>query len=113
MMPVTSTSEPRAVDSSRAAPPRLVTGVADVGHPLPVDHERGAAHPDPLVRVVLRVDRVDAARSDDEVVDVGAVVADRDGVQRAPGVRQLLQTGGDEPFPLRADAPRSLVGVHP
>src|SRR6059058_2252602 len=62
----------------------LVAAVPDVGVPVPVDHQRVAADPDLRARVVLGVEGEDPARPDDQMIDVRATVADRDGVQGPP-----------------------------
>ena len=51
---------------------------------MTIDQEGVAADPDLGVRVVLRVGGEDAAGADDQVVDVGAAVADRDGMDDPP-----------------------------
>jgi hypothetical protein len=53
-----------------ARPLGLVRGVAQVRLLLAVDHEGAPGHPHLLAGVVLGVDGEDAARSDDDVVDV-------------------------------------------
>jgi len=59
-------------------------GVADL---LTADEDAEAACFDALAAVVLGVEGDDAAGSDEYVVDVGATVADWDGVEGAPPER--------------------------
>ncbi len=64
-------------------------------------------------RMVLGVDREDATRADDQVVDVGALGVDGDGVDEAPaGVQlgELAELVGDEVLAGGADAPPGLDG---
>jgi len=60
--------------------------VAQVVGPVAVYPDLVLADPDALARVGLGVQRPHPARADDDVVDVGAAVADRDGVQHVPAV---------------------------
>lgn len=53
----------------------LVVGGPDLWDAVPVDHERGASDPDASAWVVFCVDGEDAARPDDQMVDVGALAA--------------------------------------
>jgi hypothetical protein len=51
--------------------------------------------------------------ADEDVVDVGAAVADRYGVQHLPAVlAQLLELGADGLLAAGADPPGALVGLH-
>lgn len=61
---------------------------------------------------MLGVDREKAAGANDNVVDVRAILADRDGVQDLLPVAQLPQPRGDSHLAVRADPPRSLVGLY-
>src|SRR5690349_304837 len=62
----------------------FVTAVPNMRLARSVDEKRGAADPYPRPRVMLRVQREDAARTDDQVVDVRAPGTDRDGMHGAP-----------------------------
>ena len=59
-------------------------GVAQVGDDVAVDAHLSRGDPDLLAGVVLRVQRPQAARSDQQVVDVRPLVADGDRVQDVP-----------------------------
>ena len=62
--------------------------------------------------MVLGVDREDPAGSDQQVIDVCALLSDRDRVQTAPLPPELRELPSHGLFTVRADTPGSLVGVH-
>src|SRR3954451_17798030 len=94
----------------------FVAAVADVGLPIPIDKERAPTDPDLRAGMMLGVHGEDAARADDQVVDVRASLPDRDGMQEPPP-RVLLgglgQLSADFLLAVRTDPPRPFVGVHP
>jgi hypothetical protein len=95
MTPVATTGVAESGGQERGRATGLEAAVAHVGHALPVHEERVSTDPDGSVRMVLGVDREDPSGADDDVVDVGSVFPDRDGVQDLPPVAQPAQPGGD------------------
>lgn len=65
--------------------------------------------------MMLPVQCEHAGGADDEVINVGPVLTDGNGVDDMPPrvtLDQLGQPSGDLLLPIGADAPRPLVGVH-
>lgn len=75
--------------------------------------ERMGMDPHVPPRVILGVDREDARWSDDDVIDVGVLVSDRDGVDDMPALAEPLQPTSDRHLARRADPERTLVRVNP
>lgn len=89
----------------------LVPGVAEVVGALAVDEEDTLGDPNLAAGVVLRVQRVDAARSDHNVVDVASTRPDWHGVDDVPAIGELAQTTSNLLFAVSTDSPCALVGV--
>jgi hypothetical protein len=62
--------------------------------------------------MVLGVDGEDARRTDDDVIDVTAILADGDRMQHFPPAPELRKPSGYSFFAVRADTPGPLVSLH-
>lgn len=103
--------KPQAVVSSLPACWASCRLFRTYGWHWPFDHERVRADPDAGLGWCLAL-TVNSRRSDDDVVDVAAPVSPP-GRRAAPAIRaEPGETGGDGLLTVRADPPRSFVGVH-
>jgi hypothetical protein len=62
--------------------------------------------------MALGVEGEHACRSDRDVVDVAAVLADFHSVEHTPPRVELGELSGDLLLALRSNAPRTFVGLH-
>jgi hypothetical protein len=94
----------------------LVPAVAHVGLADTVDHQHIPADPDARVGMVLGVQREHPAGADDQMIDVSAVVPDRNRMQVPPSLvtaPQPVELRGHADLALRTELPGTFLRVHP